>query len=221
MFKSHRFIYFAVENERMINKKTDKKMDSSTEERIKQAAKEVFQKKGFAAARTRDIAETADINLALVNYYFRSKEKLFDIVMAEALVDFIGAVAKVVNNEQTTLEVKVKLLAKGYTEILLDNADLPFFIMSEIRRSPQKFISKSKMNQSLMNSTFNQQLKERTGEKGDSFQLFISLIGMIVFPFISAPLFKQIGGISDSDYKKIMRQRIELIPGWFIDMIKK
>jgi AcrR family transcriptional regulator len=51
--------------------------DSSTEDKIKNAAKIVFHKKGYAAARTRDIAEEAGINLALLNYYFRSKEKLF------------------------------------------------------------------------------------------------------------------------------------------------
>ena len=55
----------------------------STEEKIKEAARRVFTKKGYAATRTRDIAEESGYNLALINYYFRSKEKLFDIVMLE------------------------------------------------------------------------------------------------------------------------------------------
>ena len=59
-----------------------KELDITTEEKIKQAAKAVFQKKGFAATRTRDIAEEADINLALLNYYFRSKEKLYGRIIA-------------------------------------------------------------------------------------------------------------------------------------------
>ena len=48
-----------------------------------QAARKLFTQKGFAAIRTRDIAKEAGINLALLNYYFRSKEKLFDIVMMD------------------------------------------------------------------------------------------------------------------------------------------
>lgn len=203
-----------------MSKIVTKKIDASTEERIKQAAKEVFHRKGYSAARTRDIAEAAGINLALLNYYFKSKEKLFDIIMSEALVDFVGAIAMVVNDEQTSLEEKVRLLTRRYTEILLENPNLPGFILSEIRRSPEKFISKTKMNQTIKNSHFDKQLKERTSSEVNSFQLFISLIGMIVYPFIAAPLFKQMGAMSEANYTTIMRQRIEFIPVWFLNMIK-
>jgi AcrR family transcriptional regulator len=65
----------------MAVKKVKKELDTTTEAKIKAAARVVFHKKGFAATRTRDIAEEAGINLALLNYYFRSKEKLFDIIM--------------------------------------------------------------------------------------------------------------------------------------------
>jgi AcrR family transcriptional regulator len=54
--------------------------DKSTEEKIKQAARDLFQEKGFSATKTRDIAERSGINLALLNYYFRSKSKLFDFL---------------------------------------------------------------------------------------------------------------------------------------------
>ena len=73
----------------MAKTKEAKKIDTSTEEKIKEAARVVFHKKGYAATRTRDIAEEADINLALLNYYFRSKEKLFDIIMVETLSGFL------------------------------------------------------------------------------------------------------------------------------------
>jgi AcrR family transcriptional regulator len=64
----------------MAKKNPFKELETSvtTEERIKQAAVKVFQAKGYGAARTRDIAEEAGINLALLNYYFRSKERLFE-----------------------------------------------------------------------------------------------------------------------------------------------
>ena len=52
-------------------KKKIEEVDLSTEEKIKEAAQKVFIKKGYAATRTRDIADEAGINLALLNYYFR------------------------------------------------------------------------------------------------------------------------------------------------------
>lgn len=63
-------------------------IDTSTEEKIKEAARTVFHKKGFAATRTRDIAEEAGINLALLNYYFRSKQRLFELIMVETTAAF-------------------------------------------------------------------------------------------------------------------------------------
>jgi AcrR family transcriptional regulator len=57
--------------------KEGKKIEPTTEEQIKEAARRVFTRKGYAATRTRDIAEESGHNLALLNYYFRSKEKLF------------------------------------------------------------------------------------------------------------------------------------------------
>ena len=76
MNKSNIFLYLYLRKEmegRMTNVIKEKKIDSTTEEKIKEAARTVFHKKGFAATRTRDIAEEAEINLALLNYYFRSK----------------------------------------------------------------------------------------------------------------------------------------------------
>ena len=55
-------------------KNTNKSLDTNTEAKIKTAARNVFHKKGFAGTRTRDIAKEANMNLALLNYYFKSKE---------------------------------------------------------------------------------------------------------------------------------------------------
>ena len=64
-----------------MNNNTDKEL--STEEKIIAAARKLFTQKGFSATKTRDIAEEAGINLALLNYYFRSKQNLFQIIIEE------------------------------------------------------------------------------------------------------------------------------------------
>ena len=85
---------------------TIKELD--TEGKIKEAARIVFTQKGYAAARTRDIAEEAGINLSLLNYYFRSKEKLFNIIMTEKIQQFFGAMFPVISDDHLSLEVKIE-----------------------------------------------------------------------------------------------------------------
>ena len=99
--------------------------DISTEEKIKNAARIVFQRKGFAATRTRDIAEEAGINLALLNYYFRSKEKLFDIVILETLSHFLQTMVSVFNDESTSFEKKIELIAENYINFGIEYPDAP------------------------------------------------------------------------------------------------
>jgi AcrR family transcriptional regulator len=112
--------------------------DNSTEEKIKEAAAKVFTQKGFAATRTRDIAEEAGINLALLNYYFRSKEKLFDLVMMESLQKFLLGVREILNDVNSSLTEKISQLASHYIDLLKVNTDLPLFILSEIRANPAR-----------------------------------------------------------------------------------
>lgn len=68
--------------------KTTKQLQPGTEEQILNAARRVFTRKGFAAARMEDIAQEAGINRALLHYYFRSKDKMFDMVFKENMGKF-------------------------------------------------------------------------------------------------------------------------------------
>src|SRR5580698_2173482 len=96
--------------------KAKKKEDASAEERIKQAARKLFTEKGFDAVKTRDIAAEAGINLALLNYYFRSKEKLFDIVMLENFQQFVAQLIPVLSDENLSLDEIMVKVAERYIE---------------------------------------------------------------------------------------------------------
>jgi len=104
--------------------------DLSTEEKIKAAAKKLFTQKGFAATRTRDIAEEAGINLALLNYYFRSKEKLFELVMRENIHLFLGTMIENINNNPRPFEEQLDFIVSNYIDMLLENPGLPFFVLN-------------------------------------------------------------------------------------------
>ena len=120
---------FAVVSSNRMAKQTAKKADISTEEKIKEAARKVFTQKGYAATRTRDIAEEAGINLALLNYYFRSKEKLFEIVILEKMQILLGKLGPALMDERTSLEQKVEQIAEHYIDALIANPDIPLFVL--------------------------------------------------------------------------------------------
>src|SRR5438128_2529777 len=102
-----------------MKKKSDKaNIDASTEEKLKEAARIVFTRKGYAATKVRDIAAEANINLALVNYYFRSKEKLFQLIMDETIEKLFEKIQKIINNESSTIIQKVEEVADHYISLL-------------------------------------------------------------------------------------------------------
>jgi AcrR family transcriptional regulator len=196
------------------------KTDSTTEEKIKAAARKVFTKKGFSAARTRDIAEEAGINLALLNYYFRSKEKLFDLVMMENLQQFLMGLGAVLRDEKSSLNDKVKLIAENYINMLKLNPDLPVFVLSEIRANPEKLASNMGIKSLLLESAFFKQLAEATKGKIHPLHLLMNIMGMTVFPFVARPLIQNVGNMSQADYENMMEDRKKLIPMWFDSIIK-
>jgi AcrR family transcriptional regulator len=73
----------------VVKKSGKSSTDPNAKEKIKDTARILFHQKGFSGTRTRDIVETANINLDLLNYYFRSKEKLFRLIMTEDAQVFI------------------------------------------------------------------------------------------------------------------------------------
>src|SRR6201991_4810682 len=97
----------------------------SAEEKIKEAARKLFTKKGFAATRTRDIAEEAGINLALLNYYFRSKQKLFDLIMMENFRQFLGGMSIHFQDASLGIEERLGKVVNAYIDFLTEFPDLP------------------------------------------------------------------------------------------------
>jgi len=193
--------------------------DLSTEEKIKEAARKVFLKKGYAAARTRDIAEEAGINLALLNYYFRSKEKLFELVMVEKMQKLLGVISTVINDETTTLEEKLDLIASHYIDMLLSNPDLPLFVLSELRSGGEHLIKRFQFGGMLIKSSFFKQLQEKRPDT-NPLQLLLTLLGSLLFPFIAKPIFQSVGNVGQKEFDALMLDRKNLVPKWMKAILK-
>jgi AcrR family transcriptional regulator len=196
-----------------------KEEETEAQERLKLAARKVFLEKGFAAATTRDIAQEADMNLALLNYYFRSKKRLFHIIMLESLQSLLHTVSTVLNDTETTVEQKLAAFVEVYINQLKADPDLPVFILSEVRANPSEFLDKLNYKDVILNSLFFKQLKEGVVKGDFSLELhpihwFFNLIGMLVFPFAAAPIVKNLMGLNTDDYMALMDERKQLIPKW-------
>ncbi|SEL91123.1 TetR/AcrR family transcriptional regulator [Parapedobacter koreensis] len=199
-------------------KKKDITGDLSTEEKIKEAARQVFTKKGYAATRTRDIAEEAGINLALLNYYFRSKEKLFEIVIMEKMQLLLGKIGPVLTDEKTTIEEKVEDISEHYISTLIANPDIPLFVLGEIRNNPEKFANLIMTKTKIVNSAFFKQLAARRPDI-DPLHFIFNMLGLIIFPFIGKPLIQLITGIPSERAVVLMNERKKLIKTWFQAML--
>lgn len=189
----------------------------STEERIKQAARKLFTQNGFAATRTRDIAKEAGINLALLNYYFRSKQKLFDMVMLENFRKFLSGMTVSFHDPNLTIEERLERIVTAYVDFLNEFPDLPLFILNEIRGNPSKIADQIRQEVGPARSAFFKELQEAKKEgriELEPFHFVANLVGLTVFPFVARPLLLRVTNVSDDRFLQLMEERKKLVPMW-------
>ena len=195
----------------------------NSEERIKAAARKVFHQKGYAGTRTRDIAEEAGINHAMVSYYFRSKEKLFQIVMIETMTYFFQGISAILNEETTSLEQKIEQVVAKYIDLLLEEPELPTFVFNEVRTNPEPFVENSPIHEALQSSVLARQYTEAVarGEVSEPnlLQMVLNVISLVIFPFIAQPILIALNKIDNEQYKALILERKELIPQWIKAML--
>lgn len=198
--------------------------DVSTEQKIKEAAKRVFQKKGFGLTRTRDIAKEAGINLALLNYYYRSKENLFEIVMQESIEEMFFYLEHIMNNKQTTLTEKIDAGVLRYIEGMSKNSNLPLFLFSELQANPQHFFDRVKIPEGFIQETYMfKQINEQINKEKLNFtaiHFFINLVSMSIFPIIGQPFIKYVTKMDEKSFTDFIEQRKTLVPIWLKSMLK-
>ncbi|MCO6461752.1 MAG: TetR/AcrR family transcriptional regulator [Saprospiraceae bacterium] len=208
----------------MAKKKLNIEKDTTTEDRIKASARAVFHRKGFAATRTRDIAEDAGINIALLNYYFRSKENLFQIIMLETMSRFLLMMSDFLNDEKSSLDKKVELVASNYIDFIMIEPDIPIFMLNEIRNNTESLLNKLPIKDIILNSAFFSQHRELVAKgkikEPNPLHFLMNMLSLVVFPFIAQPLLKAISETDDKAFKELMQERKKLIPIWIKAMMK-
>ena len=201
--------------------KTEK--DNTTESTILNAAKSIFQRKGMDGARMQEIADEAGINKALLHYYYRSKQLLFEAVFKSAFSMLAPQLNKVLNSDDS-LNDKIKGFTKNYISFTIKHPYLPNFIINELNRNPEFIQKLASEKQFPTIHKFKQQVAENV-ENGTikpikAEQLLIHIISLNIFPFIASPLLKGFLSINDTEFNLLMEERATEVSNFIINGIK-
>jgi AcrR family transcriptional regulator len=193
-------------------------LEQSTEEKIRKSAEKEFMEKGFAGARIRDIAANAGINLALLNYYFRSKEKLYEQIMAQKIDKLFALILPTLNDKTTSLLHKLHLIAEHYANMLTHEPNLPGFVLSEMQNNPRGFAAQIKLKSNIMQSDYIRQLKA-ADPKTQPIHHLITYLGILLFPFLMRPVLLASGSIDQEQFKQQVLERQKSAPLWMASLL--
>ena len=144
--------------------------------------------------------------------------------MLETVTGFMQTMVTVLNDEKSSLEKKVELVAFNYIDFISKEPNIPMFMLSELRNNVNGLLEKLPIKQIVMNSMFFKQHQEAV-EKGkitepNPLHFLMNLLGLVVFPFIGQPLLQGISGLNETQFNKLMQERKKLIPVWIKAMMK-
>lgn len=199
-------------------------LQTETEEKIIESAEKLFYQKGKAGTSMQDIADDAGINRTLLNYYFRSKDQLFEAVFRKALGTFVPNLAAILNAD-ISFEKYVPAMVEKIIDTMLANPQIPIFILQELSSNPKR------MPQIIKEMGLDPaKAIEKMREGGvvspipgmNSRQLILNLISLCIFPFAAKPVVLDILYNGDENaYVEAMEDRKIVLPQIIKQMISQ
>jgi len=194
-----------------------------TQEDILKAARSIFIQKGLAGSRMQEIADKAGINKALLHYYYKTKEKLFEQIFKEAFVKMMRPLSTFLADDSELFQ-KIRNICHHYNKSLIEFPFLPNFIMNEINTDPSRII-KMIMDEGMQNGRDRTmaQIKEAVDSGKirpiDPRELILNIISLSIFPFISQPVISKFL-YSGDDMNKVLKSRADGVADFVIQSIK-
>ncbi|RYG43115.1 MAG: TetR/AcrR family transcriptional regulator [Chitinophagaceae bacterium] len=199
--------------------------DETSEEKILEAARKVFLQKGMDGARMQEIADEAGINKALLHYYFRNKEMLFDRIFLQAAEKLFPKIGTILNADLPLFE-KIETFIASYIDVMSENPYLPLFVLNEVNRDPESFYKRisgqlkfPRPEQFLLQ--IDQEVKAGKIKPISPMQLLMNILSTTIFPFVAKPLFQIHIGVDEFQFRQFILQRKTELSRFIIDAIKK
>jgi TetR/AcrR family transcriptional regulator len=196
-----------------------------TEDKIFEAATYVFVEKGMDGARMQDIASNAGINKALLHYYFRTKDQLFNAVFEMITRKILKKFAPVFD-ENLSFEAKIRFFFREHITFLQENPKLPGFLLNEINRNPDRIkkllsnVSFEKLWQKLYDQ-HKVEMEKYNITKENIPQLMVSFASLSVFPFAAKGIIESILNKAGIDFNQFIEERKEFAAELIIKSITK
>lgn len=168
------------------------------ENKIIQAAKETFLKKGYKETNMSDIAAAVGLTRPAMHYYFRTKERLFQAVFGEILLSFLPKIKGLINAD-IPLEEKIGKIVDEYFVILTETPELPLFLMKEASRDFDAFVKVAIGSNivELGNNVFSALEEEMAAgriKRVPLIEIFYTFYGLVTVPFMTLPVATQVFG---------------------------
>ncbi len=205
--------------------------DSETHQKILDAARSVFIRRGTAGARMADIAQEAGVNQALLHYYFRSKERLATAVFEQMASRIFPALVQTLGSDMS-LDDKIDRIVAVYLENLSDNPFLPAYMLSEMHHHPERVpLLLARAIGGTPNGVLSPQF-EKLGRQIDERvaagtmrpiapeQFAINLVSLCIFPFAARPMIHVLFGMDDDAFARFIEQRKTELPAFFRNALR-
>lgn len=190
--------------------------EQNSEEKILEAAEKIFMRDGYDGARMQAIADEAGINKALLHYYFRSKDMLFEKIFAKKVAIFFPNITDIMTDKNSTFIEKMSGFVEKYIQLLRQYPYLPLFVISTINKSNNQSFIKGfpfEVYRHVMGAYVEAVAKGEVRQV-NIIQFMLSVMGMCAFPFIGKPLVKALIQIDDNQYDQLMEHRIKEVQSY-------
>lgn len=195
------------------------------ENRILEAAKQVFVRKGYEATKMGDVAAEAGIGRTALHYYYRTKEMLFDAIFDQligALLPNLGAII----DEDTSFLEKLPKIIDQYVKTLQRNPLFPIFVINELERAPEHIYHSILKNPSRiepiirMRRQMEKEMEQGLLKKLPVYYVATTLISLLVFPMLVRNPFTAIfmGGDAEK-YEAFLQERIPFVTDIMIRLL--
>lgn len=190
--------------------------------KILEAAEKVFYSKGKDGASMQEIANEAGITRTSLNYYYRSKDKLFEAVFRNAMSQFVPNLADLMHASDSLSEYFPRMV-EVIIDTIIEHPQIPVFVLAELTSNPGR-MPQMISELGIHPAQVMQKMKgdERLNQLSiDPRQVMINLLAMCIFPFAARPMLVSIMYQGDEDaFIEAMKQRKKLIPQMIESMLK-
>jgi AcrR family transcriptional regulator len=181
-----------------------------TQELIKDTAKNLYFVKGKFDATTQEIADAAGVNRTLINYYFRSRDNLIQIIFDEAQ-KVEKEKSEIIMNSDLPFKEKIGQFIDGSLSTSLQYPYLETYIVSQINKGTchHKDIEEEELNK--LYDDIRKEMESGNIDKMEPIQFVLNMISLLVFPSAVRPLLMENLMIGEKEFDKIISERKEII----------